>query len=92
MLVQWRYKIKKKFADCKGELFTGRSYNKYRRTKPRPVRMFLYKPSKKKYDYFDYSGTAKNGGTEVSDTTCTLELLGYIKFIEKKNCDKRSFA
>jgi hypothetical protein len=54
--------------------------------------MFLYKPSKKKYDYFDYSGSVGNGNASISDTTCTLELLGYIKFIEKKNCDKRSFA
>lgn len=54
-------------------------------TKPHPVGVRLYKPSKRKYDYVDYTGVYKQQNVEPSELTCILEFLGYIKFVESSN-------
>ena len=54
-------------------------------TKPHPRGVKLYKPSKKRYDYVDYTGVYKSQSVEPSELTCILEFLGYIKFVEQQN-------
>jgi hypothetical protein len=92
MLVQWRYKVCKRFARQGSEIITGVRVAQIAGSKPRPMGLFLYKPSKRKYDYVDYTGSYRRNGIDASDATCYLELLGLIKFVEKVQCDERTFA
>ena len=92
MLTQWRYKIVERFAIVNGEIVSGKVSSKLVHIKPRPKGLFLYKPSTRKYDYVDYTGSVKGQETEVTDRTCTLEILGYIKFISSRNCGEDDFA
>ena len=82
MLKQWRFKIVKKFVIDGGEILGGSAIAKFAHKRPRPNRVFLYNPSKRRYDYVDYTG--KCGGQEclIDEKTCFLEALGYIKFVE----------
>jgi hypothetical protein len=91
MLVQWRYKICKKFARCNGEIKGHRTVRKFEHTKPIPDKVFLYKPTQKKYDYIDYTGEYGDKDTDISDDTVMLEVLGYIKFVSSKKCDGTVF-
>lgn len=91
MLVQWRYKICKKFARCDGEIKGHKTVRKYEHTKPIPDKVFLYKPTQKKYDYIDYTGECKGGVADISDDTIMLEVLGYIKFVSSNKCDGADF-
>lgn len=92
MLVQWRYKVCKRFARQGTEIITGIRVKQIACSKPRPVGLFLYKPSKRRYDYVDYTGKINGSDIDVGDGTCYLELLGLIKFVEKVVCDERTFA
>ena len=69
----------------------GRMVRKLRYVKPRPKRTFLYKRSSKKYDYYDYEGLREGCEIDFSPTTRELVKLEYIKFIDNRECDKRSF-
>lgn len=91
MLVQWRYKIVKRFAREGQELYCSEKYPELKRMKPRPYGLFLYRPSQRRYDYVDYTGHVKGVPSEAGDITAYLEMLGYIKFIEKKICDEEFF-
>jgi hypothetical protein len=92
VLTQWRYKIVRRFARCDGELITGRKVDKLQSLKPRPRGLFLYKPTKRKYDYVDYTGRFKKQDVDVTMNTCYLETLGVIKFVEKIDCDQETFT
>ena len=92
MLQQWRFKVTKKFAVCDGEIYAGKTYDRIIRTKPRPFRMFLYKPSSKRYDYVDYTGRVKGGQAQLSEITPLLEFFEFIKFVDSRDCDGRSFT
>jgi hypothetical protein len=91
VLTQWRYKICKKFADCNGQINGSRVVSKFEHTKPIPNRVFLYKPTGKKYDYVDYTGRVKGERIDISDKTFMLEVLGYIKYVSRKKCDGSVF-
>lgn len=82
MLTQWRFKVCEWFAIQGEEIIVGEFLSGYRGGKVRPERMFIYRPSKRKYDYVDYSGRFKGRDLSVCDITCYLELLGYIRFVE----------
>ena len=88
MLRQWRFKICKKFTVEDGKIYGEDVTEHYLHTKPRPDGVFLYKPSKKKYDYVDYTGSGIHYGLDASDKTTTLEILGYIKYIDCKCLDE----
>jgi len=88
MLTQWRYKIQKSFARQGEDIFDGEELQRIIHTKPRPKRLFLYKPSKKKVDYVDYTGETPLGEMEIGFFTCKLELLGYIKFVGRRICNE----
>jgi hypothetical protein len=92
MLVQWRYKVCKRFARQGTEIITGIRVKQIACSKPRPVGLFLYKPSKRGYDYVDYTGRYNRTEVDVSDSTCYLEALGLIKFVDRVVCDERTFA
>lgn len=81
MLKQWRYKVCEWFAIQGEEIVVGDFLKGYRGGKARPERMFIYKPTKRKYDYVDYTGRFKGKELSACDTTCYLELLGYIRFV-----------
>lgn len=91
MLRQWRFKILRKFARDGEELFFGRKQRELRRLKPRPFGLFLYKPSRRRYDYVDYTGKVGKMETDVGEATMFLEMAGYIKFIEKEDCNEHFF-
>jgi uncharacterized protein with WD repeat len=92
MLVQWRYKIVRRFGRKDGEIIVGSQVRKFMKMKPRPAGLFLYKPSKRKYDYVDYTGRFKGQDVDVNINTCYLETLGVIKFVKKVDCDRDSFT
>jgi hypothetical protein len=85
MLVQWRYKVKKRFSTCGGNVYCKRKYLESRDNRFPLGTPFLYKPSRKRYDYVDYTGRVCKCGVEASEVTQFLEFLGYIKFVEKKD-------
>lgn len=91
MLKQWRYKIVQCFARNGCELICSQNLSKFRKLKPRPTGLFLYKPSSRRYDYVDYSGRLKGEWVEAEERTAHLEILGYIKFIEEVECDEGFF-
>jgi len=91
MLVQWKYKIIKKFAVERGRIVDKSRMVKIEHTKPYPDGFNLYRPTKRKYDYVDYTGRYKGVNVDFSDYTTLLEFFGYIKFIEKMDCDGRVF-
>lgn len=82
MLKQWRFKTCQWFAIQEGEVIVGEFLEGYRGGRARPEGMYIYKPSKRRYDYVDYTGRHKRSEVQVSDLTCILEFLGYIKFVE----------
>ena len=83
MLIQWKYKVCDKFARSnKGIIITSEKLEKFEHTKPRPDRIYLYKPTKRKYDYIDY--TDSKGEVDVCEYTMLLEIMGYIKFVEQE--------
>lgn len=85
MIVQWRYKVCKIFALHDGEVLIGERLKKYRGGNGKPRGMFIHKPTKRKYDYVDYTGRILKTDLEFCEETCILELLGYIKFVESSN-------
>ena len=87
MLTQWKFKVTKQFADCNGEIKGSQTVYKYEHTKPRPDGVFLYKPTGKKYDYVDYTGSVRDDEADISEKTVMLEVLGYIKFVSRNKCD-----
>ena len=91
MLVQWKYKIVKKFAVENSAIVDRSRVIKIEHTKPYPDGFNLYKPTKRKYDYVDYTGNYRGHEVDFSDYTTLLEFLGYIKFIEKMDCDGNVF-
>lgn len=91
MLIQWRYKIVRKFGKMGDAIMDGDRLNRIEHTKPYPDRFFLYRVSKRKYDYVDYSGIYKDVDTNLSDLTALLEFLGYIKYVDSKSCDEGVF-
>jgi len=91
MLVQWRFKVMCEFATCESEIYTGH-YKEFLAMKPRPERLFLYRPSSKRYDYVDYTGKTKGVKVDLCDNTPMLEFLGYIKFVDSKECNERNFT
>ncbi len=92
MLVQWRFKVVQDFARDGDNIFVDESFERVRRMKPRPTGTFLYRPSRRRYDYVDYTGRFRKQDVDVCDTTFLLESLGLIKFIERVDCDEQSFA
>gem|GEM_PF-6344182 len=84
MLIQWRYKIQKPFARQGEDIIDGDRLIEIIHTKPRPDRLFICKPSKKKVDYVDYTGE----GIDIEFFTCELELLGFIKFVDRRICNE----
>jgi hypothetical protein len=84
MLYQWRYKVLRFFGVVKGWVVIESRLDDMVGTKPRPSGLMLYKPTKRKYDYFDYSGNELGENVELCETTKTLLKKGYIKFINKK--------
>ena len=91
MLTQWRFKIVKRFAREGQELYCSEKYPELKKMKPRPNGLFLYRPSQRRYDYVDYTGHVRGVPSEAGEITAYLEMLGYIKFIEKIICDERFF-
>ena len=86
MLVQWRYKVCDKFARSdQGIIIASEKMHKIEHTKPRPDRVFLHKPTKRRYDYVDY--TDNDGDVDVNYTTVILEFMGYIKFVEREKLE-----
>ena len=85
MLVQWRYKVCEWFATCGDSIVTGEHLKQFRGGKVRPQGIQIYKPSKRRYDYVDYTGTHKRQEVPVDEITCYLEILGYIRFVEVDN-------
>jgi hypothetical protein len=91
VLIQWRYKICKGFATCGGELIdSGLREIKY--LKPRPKGLLLYNITKRKYDYVDYTGKVRGVDLDVTEFTCLLEVLGYIKFIDRRKINDGEFT
>lgn len=90
MLKQWRYKVCELFAIQGEEIIVGDFLKGYRGGKARPERMFIYKPTKRKYDYVDYTGRFKGKELSACDITCYLELLGYIRFVEVEDGKSRT--
>lgn len=90
MLTQWKYKVCEWFAIQGGEIVVGEFLSKYRGGKARPVGMYIYKPTKRKYDYVDYTGKFKGQDLGFCETTCFLEMLGYIRFVEVENGKSRA--
>ena len=91
MLTQWRYKVSKDFGKWDGSIVGGRKLNKIVHSKPYPDGFFLYRETKRKYDYVDYTGVHKGVCVTLSDMTPLLEFLGYIKYIDKEECNGRVF-
>ena len=83
MLVAWRYKVCRVFARNGSGLYPNA--DRLLHTKPHPMGVRLYKPTKRKYDYVDYTGRYKKQEVEPNELTCILEFLGYIKFVEQQN-------
>lgn len=84
MIVEWRYKVLKVFAREGEDLIPCRVARVMWRHKPHPVGVFLYRPTKRMYDFVEYTGRCKGRDVEGSYLTCALEMLGYIKFVGKK--------
>lgn len=84
MLTQWKYRVCKKFATIDGEIISGDDMKLIQGCKPFPDRFFLYKPSHRQYDYVDYTGRIKKQNATISEKTCILEMLGFIKFVSSK--------
>ena len=82
MIKQWRYKVCEWFAIQGDEIIVGEFLSGYRGGRATPEKMFIYKPTKRKYDYVDYTGRFKKKEVDFCEITCYLELLGYIRFIE----------
>lgn len=70
------------FAIQFGDIIVGDYLYGYRGGRAKPEGMYIYKPTKRKYDYVDYTGRFKNKVLDFNDITCVLEFLGYIKFVE----------
>ena len=91
MLVQWRYKVCCDFGKQDGSIINGRKLESIKHSKPYPDRFFLYRVSKRKYDYVDYTGVYKGKQVNPSGLTSMLEFLGYIRFVSKEKCNGRIF-
>lgn len=87
MLVQWRYKVCKKFANNQGAITGGGEFRKREKVGLTIGKAFLYKPTKRGYDYVDYTGRVCKCDSELSEMTLFLEFMGYIKFIGRKNLE-----
>jgi len=88
MLNEYRYKIKDMFVTYKGEVYVGKDrIRKLRYSKPRPRGMFFYKPTKKKYDYFDYTGWELGERVLQCELTHRLLKMGLIDFVSRKSGD-----
>lgn len=85
MLVQWRYKIQKCFAIQDGEILKGDYLLSYRGGKAKPEGMYIHKPTRRKWDFVDYTGRFKGQDLDFEELTCILEMLGFIKFVESSN-------
>ena len=85
MLVIWRFKVQKLFAIQGDSIVVGKHLNTYRGGKAKPRKMYIYKPSRYRYDYVDYTGRVSRTEVDAHDLTCELEFLGYIKFVESSN-------
>ena len=91
MLVQWQYKITERFAREGDEILFGATYSRKKKLKPRPTGLFLYKPTGRRYDYVDYTGRVCGQEVEFCEITVYLEALGYIKFVQKVDCNEDFF-
>ena len=82
-----------KFArSSSGIIVRGDKMEKIEHTRPRPRKVFVHNPTKRRYDYVDYTGSFKQGEVEICEQTMLLEIMGYIKFIERKKCNEGRFA
>ena len=81
----------KKFTITPKGILGGEATEKLSHTKPHPGGFFLYKPSHRKFDYVDYTGTGKHRSIDFLDKTYILEILGCIKYISSKKCHEGSF-
>ena len=90
MLKQWKYKVLEWFAIQGEEIIVGDFLSGYRGGRATPSRMFIYRPTKRKYDYVDYTGKVKGKELDVCELTCYLEILGYIKFIEAEDGEPKA--
>lgn len=91
-MISWRYKVIKRFANVNGEIRGEEFYDKIVRVREKKGRIFLYRPSSRRYDYLDYSGVACGQCVAVSELTPVLEFLGYIKFVERKEVNGDTFS
>lgn len=94
MFVQWRFKILNRFGRKGNTIHTGRRKVNEGGRGIRVVDgsdvMFVYNPSGKRYDYVDYTWSSREETDTLSEITSTLEILGYITFVEKKEINGQS--
>jgi len=81
MIVQWKYKVCRLFAVEGEDIVLGEYLDGYRGGRACPKGMHIYRPTQRRYDFVDYTGRGKHKDLEFCETTCILEMLGYIKFV-----------
>lgn len=86
MLYQWRYKILRRFGTLEGGIVKGEELSLIVGSKPRPKGFRLYKPTRKRFDFVDYTGNEFGKNVERDEITTLLIGEKYIQYIEKKLC------
>ena len=85
MIVQWRFKVCECFAIYNDEIVRGDYLYGYRGGRATPSGMRVYRPSRRQWDFVDYTGKYKKTELDIKEITCILEVLGIIKFVGSSN-------
>lgn len=83
MLIQHRYKITAPFIIRDGVIIRRITWKRTSH-EGMPYEMKAYKPSKKRWDFVDYSGKTYYGDMEICETTRELERRGKLIYIGVK--------
>ena len=83
MLIQHRYKIVTPFLVRNGVILKKTKWKRVGHSEM-PTDIRCYKPSKRKWDYVDYSGRTYYGSMKICEITHELERAGKLIYIGVK--------
>jgi len=87
MLTQYRYKIIEPFVIKDGVILKVKKWKKTGR-ESMPFGMHCYKPSKRRWDYVDYTGDSYYGQINKAESTRELVDRGWLVYIDRRKIGK----
>ena len=83
MLIQYKYKVMEPFVVKDGTILKIKKWTKVGH-EGMPFGMKCYKPSRRKWDYVDYTGTSHLGNIEQCQSTKELVGRGWLVYIDSR--------